>query len=42
LTASGTSIPSLTSVSCPSRFFCMAVGNVSFHQSAPLSAKWTP
>ncbi len=43
LTVGGGPRPSLTGVSCPSRFFCMAVGNVSFRSSGgPLSAKWTP
>jgi hypothetical protein len=43
LTVGGGPRPSLTSVSCPSRFFCMTVGNVSFRSSGgPLSAKWTP
>ena len=35
--------PSLADVSCPSRFFCMAVGNT-FNGaiSQTLAAKWTP
>jgi hypothetical protein len=43
LAVSGGPRPSLTSVSCPSRFFCMTVGNASFRSTGrPLSAKWTP
>jgi hypothetical protein len=36
-------VPSMADVSCPSRFFCMAVGGWSFRSAAgTLSAKWTP
>jgi hypothetical protein len=39
----GGSRPFVNDVSCPSRSFCMAVGNWGFRFSgAPLSAKWTP
>ena len=35
--------PTLTDISCPSRFFCMAVGGSDFHLTGgTLSAKWTP
>ena len=35
--------PSLYDLSCPSRFFCMAVGGFDFHlNGGTLSAKWTP
>ena len=40
----GLQVPALSDVSCPSRFFCMAVGTVLGSSGAPatLAAKWTP
>jgi hypothetical protein len=42
---SGLQFPVLRDVSCPSRFFCMAVGdtfNFQFGTAATLATKWTP
>jgi hypothetical protein len=37
------SFPFLAGVSCPSRFFCMAVGGHSLHfTGGTLAARWTP
>jgi hypothetical protein len=38
----GLSFPRLFDVSCPSRFFCMAVGDDAGSTSPPLAVKWTP
>jgi hypothetical protein len=41
----GVSFPRLADVSCPSRFFCMAVGSghdPTFGTGFTLAAKWTP